>query len=159
MTQVKSYASFNNVTFQGRVFDATVANGQYGEFVAVTIITNLEDGDEGVTVTFNNSNGLLALTKKGFLQKGRQVHVTGRMVGVSETYTDKKTGELVIRKRPQVALDSKTAQLTLGASPKSDTPQRATAGTRVIRREQTQAPAVDDTPTFGDNAVAEEGAF
>ena len=159
MTQVKSYASFNNVTFQGRVFDATVANGQYGEFVAVTVITNLEDGDEGVTVTFNNSNGLLSLCKKGFLQKGRQVHVTGRIAGVSETYTDDKTGELVIRKRPQIKLDPKTAQLTLGATPKSDTPQRAAAGTRVIRRAQTQTTPIDEAPSFGENNVAEAGAF
>ena len=37
MTQTtKTYANFNTCTFQGRVFDATVTKGQYGEFVAIT---------------------------------------------------------------------------------------------------------------------------
>ena len=39
--QIKTYANFNTSTFQGRVFDATVTEGKYGEFVAITIITNL----------------------------------------------------------------------------------------------------------------------
>ena len=60
----KTYANFNSCTFQGRVFDATVANGQYGEFVAITIITNLADDSDGVTVTFNNSNGYLPLPRR-----------------------------------------------------------------------------------------------
>ena len=132
MTQTKTYANFNTCTFQGRVFDATVATGQYGEFVAITVITNLSDDTEGVTVTFNNSNGLLALAKKGHLTKGRMVHVTGHISGVTEVY--EKDGVTQLLKRPRLMLDSNTAQLVLGAMPKQDAPQRAVAGTVVVKR-------------------------
>ena len=117
----------NTATFEGRVFDATVASGQYGEFLAITIITNLVDGDEGITITFNDGNGLLKLHKQGYFGKGRRVHVTGAISGISEVY--EKDGELHIRKRPQLTLDSKTVQVKLGAAPATDKPA---AGTKVI---------------------------
>ena len=145
MSDIKSYANFNTSTFQGRVFDATIVDGQYGKFVAVTIITNLADDDEGVTVTFNNSNGLLALAEKDYLVKGRMVHVTGHIAGVSEVY--EKDGQLQLRKRPQITLDSSTAQLTLGAMPKQDAPTRKAAGTVVVKRV-----SVDSTPEIKETA-------
>ena len=98
------------------MFDATVTKGQYGEFVAITVITNLSDDTDGVTVTFNNSNGLLA--KKGHLTKGRMVHVTGHISGVTEVY--EKDGVTQLLKRPRLSLDSNTAQLVLGAIPNAD---------------------------------------
>ena len=150
MTDTKTYANFNTASFQGRVFDATVANGQYGEFVAITVITNLANDDEGVTVTFNNSNGLLSLAKKGHLTKGRQVHVTGHISGVSEVY--EKDGQVQLRKRPQLTLDSNTAQLMLGALPKQDAPQRPAQGTVVVKRV-----SKDATPDL--KAVAEANNF
>ena len=61
----KVYSNFNSATFQGRIFDATVTKGQYGEFVAITVITNLADDTDGVTVTFNNSNGLAVPCQEG----------------------------------------------------------------------------------------------
>ena len=147
----KTYANFNSCTFQGRVFDATVANGQYGEFVAITVITNLSDDTEGVTVTFNNSNGLLALAKKGHLTKGRMVHVTGHISVVTEVY--EKDGVTQLLKRPRLTLDSNTAQLVLGAMPKQDAPQRAVAGTVVVKRV-----SADATPTVTQE-VAEANNF
>jgi hypothetical protein len=155
LTQIKSYANFNTSTFEGRVFDATVANGQYGEFLAVTVITNLVDGDDGITVTFNDGAGLLSLHKQGYFDKGRRVHVTGAIAGISEVY-ETKDGELVIRKRPQLTLDSKTVQVKLGAMPASD--KRPAAGTKVIRKVVKQQPAVDPTPTVTEEA-AEEALF
>ena len=143
--QLKSYANFNTVTFEGRVFDATVAKGQYGEFLAITIITNLMDGDDGITVTFNDGNGLLKLHQQGYFDKGRRVHVTGAISGISEVY--EKDGELHVRKRPQLMLDSKTVQVKLGAAPATDKPA---TGTKVIRRTVKQEPAVDPTPTVID---------
>jgi hypothetical protein len=144
MTDInKSYSNFNSATFQGRIFDATIANGQYGEFVAITVITNLADDTDGVTVTFNNSNGLLALAKKGHLTKGRMVHITGHISGVSEVY--EKDGVTQLLKRPRLSLDSNTAQLVLGAMPKQDTPQRASAGTVVVKRV-----SADATPTVSE---------
>ena len=148
-TQTKTYSNFNTSTFQGRIFDATVAKGQYGEFVAVTITTNLTDDSDGVTVTFNNSNGLLALAKKGYLTNGRMVHITGHISKVSEVY--EKDGQVQLRKRPQLTLDSATAQLVLGAMPKQDTPQRAAAGTVVVKRV-----SQDATPAFGEATADDE---
>ena len=143
MTETKTYANFNTCTFQGRVFDATVTKGQYGEFVAITVITNLSDDTDGVTVTFNNSNGLLALAKKGHLTKGRMVHVTGHISGVTEVY--EKDGVTQLLKRPRLSLDSNTAQLVLGAMPKQDTPKRAAGGTVVVKRV-----SEDATPTVNE---------
>ena len=144
MTQTtKTYANFNACTFQGRIFDATVASGQYGEFVAITVITNLSDDTDGVTVTFNNSNGLLSLAKKGHLTNGRMVHVTGHISGVTEVY--EKDGVTQLLKRPCLKLDSNTAQLVLGAMPKQDTPQRAAQGTVVVKRV-----SQDATPTVSE---------
>ena len=139
------------MSFEGIVADVTVANGPYGEFAAITIITHLVDGDEGITVTFNNSNGLLKLHKQGYFDKGRRVHVTGAISGISEVY--EKDGELHIRKRPQLMLDSKTAQVKLGAAPATDKPA---AGTKVVRRVVTQKPAVDPTPTVIDENTPAE---
>ena len=144
MTQTKTYANFNTASFQGRVFDATVTKGQYGEFVAITVITNLSDDSEGVTLTFNNSNGLLSLAKKGHLTKGRMVHVTGHISGVTEVY--EKDGVTQLLKRPRLTLDSNTAQLVLGAMPKQDAPQRP-AGTVVVKRV-----SEDATPTVATEA-------
>ena len=135
----KSYANFNSATFQGRIFDATIAEGKYGEFVAITVITNLSDDTDGVTVTFNNSNGLLALAKKGHLTNGRMVHITGHISGVTEVY--EKDGVTQLLKRPRLTLDSNTAQLVLGAVAKTDAPQRG-----VVTVKRTVEPAQDTTP-------------
>ena len=143
---MKSYAQFNTATFEGRVFDATVVDGQYGEFLAVTIITNLVDGDDGITVTFNNSGGLLKLHKDGYFAKGRRVHVTGAITDISQVY--EKDGELQMRKRPQLALDSKTVNVKLGAAPATDT-----GATKVIRKVTKSTPAVDPTPAVQEEAV------
>ena len=146
--EIKTYANFNTSTFQGRVFDATVTEGKYGEFVAITVITNLSDDSEGVTVTFNNSNGLLTLAKKGYLTNGRMVHVTGHISGITEVY--EKDGEVQLLKRPQITLDSTTAQVTLGAMPKQDA-VAPTKGTVVVKRkvEATQ----DVTPQVAQEEV------
>jgi len=144
----KSYSNFNSATFQGRIFDATVTKGQYGEFVAITVITNLADDTDGATVTFNNSNGLLALAKKGHLTKGRMVHITGHISGVTEVY--EKDGVTQLLKRPRLMLDSNTAQLVLGAMPKQDAPKRSAQGTVVVKRV-----SEDATPTVSEEeAVA-----
>ena len=146
-----TYANFNTVSFQGVVLNVDIVDGQYGEFAAITLISNLADdksgADTGVTITFNNSNGLLSLHKKGWLPVGRQVTVTGILSGVSETY--EKDGELQLRKRPQISLKSETVQLHTGAMPKDkEAPAASTSGKRVIRRFETKVePTVDPTPS------------
>jgi len=99
----KVYAQFNSVSIQARVYHAEVVTTATGKFLAVTLITNLKDGDEGITVTFNNSNGLMSLFEKGYLPNGRMVTVTGHINDVSETYTNKE-GVLTMRQRPQIHL-------------------------------------------------------
>ena len=132
------------------MFDAKVVDGQYGEFLAITIITNLVDGDDGITVTFNNSGGLLKLHKDGYFDKGRRVHVTGAITGISEVY--EKDGELQLRKRPQLTLDSKTTSVKLGAAPATEA-----GATKVIRKVVKSTPTVDPTPAV-DEATNEEAA-
>ena len=144
---MKSSSNFNTATFQGRIFDATIAEGKYGEFVSITVITNLADDSDGVTVTFNNSNGLLTLAKKGYLTKGRMVHVTGHISGVTEVY--EKDGVTQMLKRPRLKLDPNTAQLVLGASAKADAPERG-----VIAVKRTTEATQDVTPE-----IVEELAF
>ena len=71
--------------------------------------------------------------------------------GISEVY--EKDGELQLRKRPQLTLDSKTVQVKLGAMPASD--KRPAAGTKVIRKVVKQEPAVDPTPAVTEEATEE----
>ena len=146
-----TYSNFNTVSFQGVVLNVDIVEGQYGEFAAITLISNLADdksgADTGVTIAFNNSNGLLALAKSGWLPNGRQVTVTGTLAGVSETY--EKAGELHVRKRPQISLKSETVQMHTGAMPKEKQAPAATSGKRVIRRFEAKVePTVDPTPAI-----------
>jgi len=144
MSDIKSYANFNTVTFEARVLNVEVLEGQYGEYAAISLISNLVTDDEGVTLKFNNSAGLLTLAKQGKLQ-GRRVHVVGRMTGITEVYTDKATGQVKLLKRPQISLDGKTVQLTLGAMPKSDASVRKSNVVVTPAQAAAQAP-VDQAP-------------
>ena len=104
MSDYKVYANFNSVTVTGRVLNAELATNKGTEFLAVTLITNLTDDHEGVNVTFNTTNGLMSLFKKGWLNNGRLVTVTGHIASISELYFNEKTGKRAVRKRPQVHL-------------------------------------------------------
>ena len=130
MTTYKTYAQFNTVSFTGRVFNAELVNGKNGEFLAVTMITNLRDGDDGITVTFNNGNGLMSLFKKGYLPNGRILTVTGNMNDVSEVY-DTKEGETKVRQRPQIHLVQAIAHV--GPMPADKAPKASRKGKTVVR--------------------------
>ena len=60
---------------------------------------------------------MMGLFEKGYLPNGRRVHLTGHMKEISSVYTDTKSGEIKLRKRPLVKMDQ--AQITLGAMPAS----------------------------------------
>lgn len=126
----KSYSQFNSVSLQARVYNAEIVTTATGKFLAVTLITNLKDGDDGVTVTFNNSNGLMSLFEKGYLPNGRMVTVTGHIDNISETYTD-KTGELKMRMRPQMHLVQAVAHV--GPMPQDKATPAAKKGRTVVR--------------------------
>lgn len=124
---IQSYAQFNTFVVAGRIAHAEIVPNNGNEFLAVTLMTNLIDGDNGTTVTFNNSNGLLALFKQGFLPVGRMITVTGHIKTVSETYT--KDGEILMLQRPKIHLvDAQIMTGGLGATPRSeDAPKRRPA--------------------------------
>ena len=105
MSDSKTYASFNTLTITGRVYHAEIVDGQYGEFLAVTLMTELTDDGESVCVQFNNTNGLLSLAKKGWLNNGRRITVTGHLKSFTELYFDKKVGKTKRLKNARLVLD------------------------------------------------------
>lgn len=130
----KTYASFNTLTITGRLSHAELVNGHYGEFLAVTLLTELTDDAAAVAVQFNTTNGLLSLYKKGWLTNGRRVTVTGHLESFTELYLDKKIGKRRMLQRPRLQL-SKAVVFDGGLGP--------------IKREEATASneiEIDETP-------------
>ena len=100
----KTYAQFNSITITGRVSHAEMVKHEGKEWLAVTLLSNLVDDGNPVSVTFNTTNGLMSLYKSGWLNTGRLVTVTGHVASVSELYFDKKKDARAVRKRPQIHL-------------------------------------------------------
>ena len=145
MSDITTYASFNSFTVQGRIFAAELIPYNGSEFVAITVITNCVNDDEGMTVKFTNSNGLVSLFKKGGLPIGRMVTVTGHIKHVSETYT--KDGEVRLLKRPNIDLiDASIPTGGLGAMPKSVVVHTRPQG--VVVRPSDAKPSVDKAPVL-----------
>ena len=90
-----SYASFNTLTITGRVSHAELVDGKYGEFLAVTLLTELKDETPAVAVQFNNTNGLLSLYKGGYLNNGRSVTVTGPLRASLSSTSTRRLARLV----------------------------------------------------------------
>ena len=151
-TQTQTYrdfANFNSFTVAGRILNSELAKGKNGEFLAVTVITHGLNDDEGMTVTFNDSQGLLSLFKDGWLPAGRMVTLTGHIAYVSETYTDAKTSEVKLLKRPRIHLvDAAIPTGGLGPMPKASAPQRRVGATVVRPSDATKQPEKDATPVF-----------
>ena len=140
MTEYTNYSNFNALTITGRVSSLKLLNGQYGEALAVTMISTLmTDGDE-VTIEFTNKNGLMTMFKNGKLDTGRQLTITGHMKAVEQVYTD-KDGAVRLLKRSKVILHGATVlEGGLGPAPKKEVMPSTTG--QVLR----SAP-VDKTPT------------
>lgn len=139
--QLRSFAQFNTFTVQGRVSHAEIVNSKNGKFLAVTLITNCLNDDEGMTITFNSSNGLMALFEKGYLPTGRMLTVTGHIAYVRETFTDKQ-GEIAMLKRPSIHLvDAQVPTGGLGAMPSDKAPEERTAR-RVVRPRDAQKSSI-----------------
>ena len=126
MSEQRTYAQFNALTITGRVSHAELVEGQYGEFLAVTLLTELKNDATAVAVQFNNTNGLLSLYKSGYLNNGRLVTVTGHLESFTELYFDKKTGKTKRLQRPRLQL-SKAVVFDGGMGPgkKADGPDEA----------------------------------
>ena len=148
-TQFKQHADFNAFSATGRISHAKIVNGVNGDFVAVTVITVLKKGDDGVTVTFNNGNdGFIKLFNDGWLPKGRSITVAGHIESVSETY-ETNTGQLKLRQRPQIHLIK--VDSNLGAMPADKAPQAS----RTVVRPSQAAQQLAVTP---EDAYAEDSA-
>ena len=146
-TQLRSYAQFNTFTVTGRIQFAKKVAGKRGDFLSVTVITNFLNDDEGYTIDFIDSENLLSLFEQGYLPVGRQVTLTGHVDSFGQTYTDERTGELVMLKRPQMKLSGVSIPTGgLGPMPKAYTEQRRNTVVRPTAAKY--QPAVDEVPAF-----------
>ena len=140
-----AYANFNTITVQGRIFNVDVVEKNGDQWLAVTVISNLEKDDEGTTFTFNTTN-LFSLYDGDKLPVGRQVTIVGRMKSVSETWFDKKSGQRKLLKRPNVHMEGVSIPTGgLGALP---------AGASGKAPRDTGAVIIDDAPAMPKKAEA-----
>ena len=100
----RTYAQFNSLTITGRVSHAELVTHQGTEFLAVTLLSGLKDDADAIAVKFNTTNGLMGLYKKGWLNNGRSVTVTGHLQSFSELYFDQKLGKTKRLQRPVLKL-------------------------------------------------------
>lgn len=152
MNNQTRYAQFNALTVTGRIFNAEVVENNGQSFLAVSVISTASKDGIDIVYTFNNSNGLLELHRKGYFGTGRQVTITGHIKNVSEVYTT-KTGEVRLRKRPEVALTGVTVlDGGLGPMPTEGRQARSNAGTVVTTVGSSSADLtdleLDETPAF-----------
>ena len=78
-----------------------------------------------MSIVFNDSK-LIGLFNSGKLPVGRRVTIVGRIADVSETYFDKKSGQTMMRKRPQITLKEVSIPTGgLGQMPRNEQPLRA----------------------------------
>ena len=157
---LRNYAQFNQFQVDCRISNSEIVERKNGDrFLAVTAITNCLNDDDGMTITFNDSNGLMALFEKGWLPKGRQITLVGHVASIRETYTDAKSGEVRLLKRPTMHLvDAGIPTGGLGPMPNADRPATRRQGTTVVRpsdankQADSAAPFVDKTPTLQEQA-------
>jgi len=143
----KTYAQFNTLTITGRVSHTELVESKNGEFLAVTLLSDLKDDGAAVAVTFNTSNGLMSLSKKGFLNNGRMVTVTGHLDSFTELYFDAKLGKTRRLKRAKLHLvQAQVFAGGLGPAKKSDDVIDQDADIEVDEAPQIPVAAGVDTP-------------
>ena len=139
-TSYKTFAQFNVITIAGRLSHAEVVKGNNGDYLAVTLISELTDGSEGVAVQFTTTNGLMSLFNSGYLNNGRMITVTGHLNKFEETYFNKKSGKRAILQRPRLTLgQAQVLHGGLGAGAKRE-----------------ELPELDATPSFSGEPTLEE---
>ena len=154
------YAQFNTLTVTGRIFNAEIVEKNGQRWLSVSVISTASKDGADLTYTFNNSNGLMKLHESGYFGKGRQVTITGHINNVTEVYTDEKSGEVRLLKRPEIHLTGvNVLDGGLGPMPKEDSQPRKVAGTVIqVGTPSEELPPVDETPDFGEaTAVDEDG--
>lgn len=149
-SNLKSYAQFNSFQITGRISNIDLVNGRNGDFLAISLISNLMTDDAGVTVKFLDSVNLMTLYTNGKLPVGRMVTVTGHIKAVSQTYTN-SIGEVVMLKRPLIELvDANIPTGGLGPIPTGEggSQRRTATVVRPSDANQYAELAVDETPAY-----------
>ena len=155
MSDYKTYASFNVLTIAGRLSHAEVVEYNGNSWLSVTLLTELVDEGKTISVTFNNTNGLMSLFTKGHLQNGRRMTVTGHLASFTELYFDKAAGKTKVLKRPVLHLVK--AQILdggLGPAAKKMETTPTMAGTVI----DTDEAPVDQAPEYGAAAKKAQAA-
>ena len=117
----KTYASFNVLTISGRISHVELKSGEYGEFLAVTVLSELANDAPAVAVEFRMNNGLLFnMMRKGRDVTGRQVTVTGHLKGFTELYFNKEVGKTRRLQRPRLELEQVSILAGALGAPKRD---------------------------------------
>ena len=120
MSDYKTYAQFNTLTITGRVANAEVKTGQYGEYLSVTLYTELMDDGPTHAVQFTIKGSLLGLAKSGNLENGRRLTVTGHMSKFEVIYFNEKQGKYLPLQKPRLTLvDATVMPGGLGAPAKT----------------------------------------
>ena len=102
-----TYADFNTLTISGRVSHAEVKVGQFGKYLSLDVMSNLISDGQAICVKISSSNGLLDdFIKSNRVWKGRAITVTGHLSVFSETYFDKKIGQVKPLVRPTLKLSN-----------------------------------------------------
>ena len=101
-----SFAQFNTLTITGRVNHAEIVTGQYGEFLALTLLSELVSDAEPIAIKIKSNNGLMKAFHNGNLPNGRRLTVTGHLSGMSELFLNKTTGKRAVRKRPEISMSN-----------------------------------------------------
>ena len=112
----KIYGSFNTLSITGRVSHLEVKDGKWGEYLSVSLLTELENDGRTISVQFTNKNGLMTMFKNGNLNTGRLLTVTGHLEGFAETYIN-KAGQTEMLTRPRLILSAGAQVLTGGLGP------------------------------------------
>ena len=97
------YANHNVLTVTGRIFNAEVVTKTDSPFLSVSVISTASKDGEDLVYTFTDNQGLLKLNESGYFNKGREVTITGHIVGIRTAYKTAQ-GQVKLLKRPEVRL-------------------------------------------------------
>ena len=108
------------MTIAGRVGYSEVKTGKYGEYLSVTLYTELMDNGPTHQVVFTIKGSLLGLAKAGHLEKGRRLTVTGHMSQFEVIYFNEEQGKYLPLQKPRLTLvDATVLPGGLGAPAKT----------------------------------------
>ena len=143
------YASFNALSVTGRIVSSEIVSRPNGEFLSVTIYSTCSKDGETIAYSFTNSNGLMALARKGALPVGREVTLNGHINGIRTAYKT-KDGAVKLLQKPEVKLTSvQILDGGLGRLPQSAETKADSLGGMTI--------TVDEAPAFGEATPVENG--